>query len=185
MGFVVTLVLTVIALIFGTVSYFKSIEAQKSQSLFLADLSRQQTEQGNATTGILLALEALPQNMNALITRPYVAEAEHSLYAALSHPREEYVLLHESWLNSAKFSSDGKKAVTASGDNTAQIWSVATGQRLAILQGHEDSVIHAEFSLDSQKVITASRDNTAKIWKVTGGTFSHFISCGFCKSCQI
>jgi len=152
---------------FGVYSYIKFQEAQKTESLFLADLSRQTLEKGDATTAMLLALEALPKNM-ASPNRPYVAEAEHSLYAALSHPYKELVLSHEGWLNSARFSMDGKKVVTASGDNTAQIWEVATGNHLVTLQGHEDSVRYAEFSLDGQMVVTASRDNTVKIWKVTG-----------------
>ncbi len=166
-GVVVTLILIVIAIEFAIDSYHKFKQAQKTESLLLADLSRQTLEKGDATTAMLLALEALPKNM-ASPDRPYVAEAEHSLYAALSHPYKELVLSHEGWLNSARFSADGKKVVTASGDNTAQIWEVATGKRLAILQGHEDSVRYAEFSLDGQMVVTASRDNTVKIWKVTG-----------------
>lgn len=168
------IVFIVLLMGFGIYSYIKfweadrlRKEAQRTQSLFLADLSRQTLEKGDATTAMLLALEALPPNDKSE-TRPYVAEAEHSLYAALSHPYKEKVLLHEGWLNSARFSQDGQKIVTASGDNTAQIWEVATGKRLVTLQGHEDSVRYAEFSLDGQMVVTASRDNTVKIWKVTG-----------------
>ena len=38
-------------------------KAPRTQSLFLDDLSSQQTAAGNATNGILLALEGLPSNM--------------------------------------------------------------------------------------------------------------------------
>jgi len=158
---------------FGIYSYDKFKQTQKTESLLLADLSRQTLEKGDATTAMLLALEALPKDMVSP-DRPYVAEAEHSLYAALSHPYKELVLSHEAWLNSARFSPDGKKVVTASGDNTAQIWDVATGERLAFLQGHEDSVRYAEFSPDGKMVVTASRDHTAKIWEITGEVTGKF-----------
>ena len=61
--------------------------AQRTQSLFLADLSRKQTEEGDATIGILLALEALPRTMTNP-DRPYVPEAEAVLYAAVLAQRE-------------------------------------------------------------------------------------------------
>ncbi|MCP3872191.1 MAG: toll/interleukin-1 receptor domain-containing protein, partial [Desulfobacteraceae bacterium] len=47
-------------------------EALKNQSLFLSDLSRQQTEKENIVKGILLALEGLPKNSSD--KRPYVAK---------------------------------------------------------------------------------------------------------------
>lgn len=57
-------------------------EALRNQSLFLADLSHRQTISGNTMAGILLALEALPKDMDDP-DRPYVAETETSLYRAL------------------------------------------------------------------------------------------------------
>ena len=41
----------------------------------------------------------------------------------------------------ATFSPDGKRIVTASGDNTARIWNAATGKTMAVLSGHSDSRI--------------------------------------------
>jgi len=52
-------------------------QAQVTQSLFLADLSRQQRETDSGTA-ILLALEALPDTASG-VTRPYVPEAELQL----------------------------------------------------------------------------------------------------------
>jgi hypothetical protein len=44
--------------------------ALRSQSLFLTSLSRQETEKGDAETGMILALEAVSQNMAASERRP-------------------------------------------------------------------------------------------------------------------
>ena len=40
-------------------------------------------------------------------------------------------------MNSAAFSPDGARIVTASDDRTARVWDAATGQEIAALRGHE------------------------------------------------
>ncbi|MEO7924794.1 MAG: caspase family protein [Chitinophagaceae bacterium] len=72
-------------------------------------------------------------------------------------------------MNSAAFSPDGKKIVTASSDNTAKIWDAGSGALLADLIGHSGKVISADFSPDGKKIVTASWDNTAKIWDAGSG----------------
>ncbi len=67
------------------------------------------------------------------------------------------------------FSSDGTRVLTASADQTARIWNVATGEAIAILQGHTESVDIASFSSDSTRVVTASADKTARVWSATTG----------------
>ncbi len=143
-------------------------EAQKTQSLFLADLSRQQTEQGNAVNGMLLALEGLPKNIGNL-DRPFVVEVHHALYAATLEQREIRIFEHEGSVNHIEFSPDGQRVVTASNDNTAKVWEVASGKLLATLAGHEGGVEHAAFSPDGQRVVTASDDKTAEVWDTASG----------------
>jgi WD40 domain-containing protein len=70
----------------------------------------------------------------------------------------------ESPVNSAAFSPDGSRIVTASSDNTARIWDAATAKEIAVLRGHEDIVSSAAFSPDGSRIVTASWDNTARIW---------------------
>jgi WD40 repeat protein len=76
---------------------------------------------------------------------------------------------HEGTVNSAAFSPDGQRVVTASDDRTARIWDAATGKELAVLHGHENWVINAQFSPDGQRVVTASDDGTARIWDAATG----------------
>jgi predicted NACHT family NTPase len=63
------------------------------QSRFLADAARQQTGQGDGATAIALALEALPDTAIAR-ERPYLPEAEASLYEGLINLTEIAVLAH-------------------------------------------------------------------------------------------
>jgi hypothetical protein len=67
-------------------------------------------------------------------------------------------------VNSAAFSPDGKRIVTASNDEIARIWDAATGQAIAILEGHTRPLNSAAFSPDGQRIVTASSDKTARIW---------------------
>jgi WD40 repeat protein len=77
---------------------------------------------------------------------------------------------HTSYVNSAKFSPNGKLVLTASGDKTAKIWNSFTGALLMELQGHDKSVMSANFSPDGNKVVTASEDKTLIVWDTQSGT---------------
>ncbi|MCA9955173.1 MAG: PD40 domain-containing protein, partial [Anaerolineales bacterium] len=68
-----------------------------------------------------------------------------------------------SWVNSAVFSPDGQRILTASSDSTARLWD-ADGKLLATLEGHTGTINSAVFSPDGQRILTASYDSTAKLW---------------------
>jgi WD40 repeat protein len=79
--------------------------------------------------------------------------------------KEIVVLRGHGWaVNSAAFSPDGARIVTASGDRTARIWDAATGKEIEVLR-HTSAVKSAAFSPDGARVVTASED-TAIIWDV-------------------
>jgi TIR domain-containing protein/WD40 domain-containing protein len=71
---------------------------------------------------------------------------------------------HDNRVNSAQFSPDGQRVVTASRDNTARVWDGASGKPIAERMKHEREVNSARFSPDGQRVVTASRDMTARLW---------------------
>ena len=70
---------------------------------------------------------------------------------------------HEESVNSASFSPDGSRIVTASSDWTARIWDVTSGKEIAILRGR-DNLASAAFSSDGTRVVTAASDRMAHIW---------------------
>jgi WD40 repeat protein len=144
-------------------------QALLTQSRFLADLGNQRiTAANDAGTALALALEALPDMRNG-VARPYAAEAEALLLGAHQRLKEIGVLGHGRLLNSAAFSGDGRRIVTASDDGSARIWDAATSRVLTILQGHRALVTFAAFSPDGRRVVTASADTTARIWNSETG----------------
>jgi dipeptidyl aminopeptidase/acylaminoacyl peptidase len=76
---------------------------------------------------------------------------------------------HNSGVNSAQFSPDGKRVVTASEDNTARVWDAQTGQALVGHLKHNGEVISAQFSPDGKRIVTASQDGTARVWDAQSG----------------
>ena len=147
----------------------RRIDAQRAQSRYLADLSRQETDSGDAATGALLALEALPKRWPHN-ERPYVAAAEDALYAALFQLREQRALRgHRSSVTSAAFSPDGKRIATASFDGTARVWDAKTGAQVLVLRGHAKEIWSVAFSPDGSRLATASTDKTARIWDAKTG----------------
>lgn len=92
-----------------------------------------------------------------------------SLYCFAQEPKLILPIGHTSDIHSASISSDGKKIVTASMDNTAKIWDVVTGRLLLSLNGHKNWVFSAYFSKDAKKIITSSIDSTIKIWDAGTG----------------
>ena len=72
-------------------------------------------------------------------------------------------------VNSAQFSPDGQRVVTASDDKTARLWDAASGKPIGEPMKHEDVVNSAQFSPDGQRVVTASEDKTARLWDAASG----------------
>ncbi len=144
-------------------------EALRKQSLFLADLARQQNNRGDAVTGLLLALEALPRDLEQP-GRPLVFEARVQLYESFARQREYAILEgHDGRVTYAELDGDGKRVLTASHDGTARLWDVETGRQIHALAGHEGRVTHAAFSPDGRRVATASEDRTVRLWNSDTG----------------
>jgi len=79
------------------------------------------------------------------------------------------LLAHVSPVESAAFSADGTRIVTASNDKTARVWDVASGRMLALLAGHTGAINSAVFSADGSRIVTASADDTARVWDAASG----------------
>ena len=76
---------------------------------------------------------------------------------------------HTDFVNTALFSPDGTKVLTASDDHTAKIWDATSGVLLADLKGHTGRIHTVQFSPDGKTIVTAALDNTPKIWDATTG----------------
>ena len=79
-------------------------------------------------------------------------------------------------LESAVFSADGLRVVTASNDTIAKIWDSFTGECQHTLSGHRAPVGSAVFSADGTRVLTASDDATVRIWDSSTGECQTILS---------
>ena len=71
---------------------------------------------------------------------------------------------HKHWVNSATFSPDGTRIVTASQDKAVRVWSAdGTGEPL-ILRGSRFSYNSVAFSPDGKRIAAASDDHAAWVW---------------------
>ncbi len=121
-------------------------EAQERTSV-KADQRRAQAEREK----VLRREEALRETAERLV-QSSLFEVEHTLWG------------HGKSVNSASFSPDGNRIVTAGGDHTAKVWDSGTGFELKTLSGHKNLVSSATFSPDGSRIVTASWDRTAKVW---------------------
>ncbi|HEV2840439.1 MAG TPA: hypothetical protein VGW39_03860 [Chthoniobacterales bacterium] len=73
-------------------------------------------------------------------------------------------VLHKSAVRDVAFQKTGTCFVTASADNTAQVWDAQTRKPIVTLAGHTAAVFSARFTTYGPGVVTVSWDNTARLW---------------------
>ena len=79
---------------------------------------------------------------------------------------------HPKVVSACAFSPDSQAVVSASYDNSLQLWDVVSGACRAVLAGHTRSVQACVFSPDGQAIASASYDKTVRLWDVASGTCS-------------
>lgn len=67
------------------------------------------------------------------------------------------------------FSPDGKRAVSAGGDNSVRLWDVKTAKELKRLDGHSGRVWTVAFAPDGRRVFSGSFDGTIRLWDLASG----------------
>jgi WD40 repeat protein len=75
---------------------------------------------------------------------------------------------HTQQINSIAFSSDQKKIISASNDNTAVVWDLTKKAKAFVLR-HHSSVGTAAISSDGNRYLTGSFDKTARVWDAATG----------------
>lgn len=107
----------------------------EGQSLYMANLSAQLLEEGDRRRAVMVAREALPEDLDNP-ERPYVEEAEYALSQALhvydtnSWFVPDIALKNDNIVNFIKLSPDGKTAVTSAQDGYLYVWDTRYGDLL-------------------------------------------------------
>ena len=63
---------------------------------------------------------------------------------------------HDQLVNSAVFSKDEDRILTASDDKTAKLWNADTGELIRSFEGHNNKIESAVFSKNEDRILTAS-----------------------------
>jgi len=143
-------------------------QALIAQSLFLANKANEQTYINNPDIGILLSLEALPNDLSGTrLSRPFVPQAEASLYFATDHFVNRYPSQawtdHRNKITSNTYSHNGTKIVSTSWDRTAKVRDAKTGILIKEIY-HPHIVSSAVFSKDDRFLLTVTDDFTARLY---------------------
>jgi WD40 repeat protein len=76
---------------------------------------------------------------------------------------------HTDIVETVAFSSDGKRVLSGSADQTARLWDAETRQELSVFTGHTGAVLAVAFSPNGKYILTGSRDQTARLWDAETG----------------
>ena len=102
-----------------------------------------------------------------------VSISGHTLYlrnAVTGEPIGKPLEGHTGDVNSAAFSTDGKRILSASDDETLRLWDAITGEPVGEpVRGHIGGVNAAAFSPDGKRVVSASNDKTLRLWDADSG----------------
>ena len=181
----VAVVLLGITVGLGLLAHRQNRESEKQnetlslrESLYLADRAKQETEKHDATVGVLLALEGLPDPASDDLiarNRKYLSQVEVSLEAARREARELKVLAgHSDGLTGVAMSADGTRIFTSSFDNTLKAWD-ATGKELVQLARFGDTFASVAATPDGRHIVAAGQDNAAYVWTLPAGPIT-FVS---------
>lgn len=149
---------------------------QMTQSLYLADISRRLLEEGDRHRAILVALEALPKDLENP-DRPYVHEAEFALSKALNvYDIDTYfdpdrVIDHDKPVVLMQISPDRKTLLTASRDGYLYTWNIEDGSLLGTfdLDGRFPDRENTYF-LDNEHILTVDGKYNLVCLDIKGGT---------------
>lgn len=146
-------------------------QLQLFQSRAIATQAIELIENGDSYTATLLALEALPKDLNNP-DRPYCDEAEDALRRAMM--RDNAIIdigsgVMGSGVKSVAFSPDGKRIVSGSYDYTIRIWDAETGSLIGQPLKCHEVVYSVAFSPDGKRIVSGSSNNTLRIWDAESG----------------
>ncbi len=167
MGAAAVTVLAIFASLAALTARFQATQALQAQARLLTEAASEHLAANDVPGAEAIILEVLKGRK---FGDPRSAAAVSVLEEARAADLELAVLSgHDGEVNSAAFSPDGRRIVTAGDDGTARVWDSVTGAQRLVLPGHGGVVLAAAFSPDGARIVTASKDKTARIWDSATG----------------
>jgi len=76
---------------------------------------------------------------------------------------------HSGSVSAVAVTPDGRRAVSASWDQTLKLWDLERGEEIRTLKGHSEWVNAVAVTPDGRRAVSASRDKTLKVWDMERG----------------
>jgi WD40 repeat protein len=76
---------------------------------------------------------------------------------------------HTEEVRAVAVTADGRRAVSASRDQTLRVWDLESGQSVRTLEGHSNLVNGVAITPDGRRAVSASRDRTLRVWDLESG----------------
>ena len=145
-------------------------ELNRLERSFIAASVRQKDQQDDARRlAVAGSWMAKDPTRAALVLRELVNvtsnAAVSSMLEALGQPLARALLRHEASVPWVTFDATGTRVVTQSIHGTAQVWDLASGERVEL---RESGVTGAELDAGGRRVLTVSEDGAARVWKADG-----------------
>src|SRR5262249_22034599 len=136
--------------------------AVDTQQRLLATAAEQVAASGDAMSGALIALEAMPDGPAA---NDAPDELRLGLYQIIGNLRERRLI---PLVSRAEFSNDGRRILTTHRGNIARLFDVESGQEAGLLDAHANATLRqAIYSADQRQILTTAVDGTVRLWDTT------------------
>jgi len=92
---------------------------------------------------------------------------------------------HRGMVSHVSLTPDGRRAVSASEDNTLRIWDLDSGQCIRTLEGHRGGIYNVSLTPDGRRAVSASDDGTLRIWNLDTGQCLHTLAGHSLRICHV
>ncbi|HEX4645785.1 MAG TPA: serine/threonine-protein kinase [Verrucomicrobiae bacterium] len=125
-------------------------------------------------SGGLVQSWLVPEPIEALVVEPHgraIGGFRHgsSVFYVLDLPEGQvrWQLTHPARIASTAWSADGNWLAVGCHDRRVHIWDLRTGERRAVLEGHENAVVAMGFNHAGTLLATTSWDDTFRLWNTS------------------
>lgn len=99
----------------------------------------------------------------------FMLSASSSAASVTDKPEIFVQLGHQSDVNTAAFSPDGKYLATGSSDKSAKLWDAASGSEIRTFTGHKARINAVAVSAGGRLIVAGDEKGNIKLWDATSG----------------